>query len=576
MNNIDAMQAAQAECDAALAVLDANKEAWVATTVEERIRLIEEIKDCLMTVSKDWSEKAAFKKGIDANSPLAGEEWISGPQAMMAYCNSMILTLRDVKGRRHLKSVPLRKLPNGQLAARVFPQTIWDKLLLSGVTADVWMQPGVTPQNLHDGVASQYNREQPPRALVSLVLGAGNISSIAPLDCLQKLFVDNQVAILKLNPVNEFLTDYLEPAFAPLIERGFLKIVRGDILVGQYLCKHKLVNVIHITGSGTAHEEIVWGVGQQAKKNRDLGVPINSRPITSELGCVAPTIVVPGPWSRADIAFQAEHVATQKLHNSGFNCIACQVLMLPSNWQFKGAFLKKLRQVIAASEPRPIYYPLSQARLGQFQSATTGVTDKLLKTANKCLVAMFKPKQNHPFETVEVFGPALGVMEMQAKDAESFLIEAIAYANKNLEGTLGANVIIHPVTMEKIGRKRFEEIISELRYGCVGVNAWTGVGFLLPTVTWGAYPGHTLEKVGSGIGFVHNTMMFERAQRTVVEGPFRPFPRNLLSLGFTLLPKPPWFITNKRAHVVGKLLVSFHHRPSLLKLPRIFLNALRG
>ena len=69
---------------------------------------------------------------------------------------------------------------------------------------------------------------------------------------------------------------------------------------------------------------------------------------------------------------------------------------------------------------------------------------------------------------------------------------------------------------------------------------------------------------------------FDRAERTVVEGPFRPFPRNLLGGPLNLLPRPPWFVTNRRAHVLGRLLTRFQYRPSLAKVPRIFFEALRG
>ena len=70
--------------------------------------------------------------------------------------------------------------------------------------------------------------------------------------------------------------------------------------------------------------------------------------------------------------------------------------------------------------------------------------------------------------------------------------------------------------------------------------------------------------------------MFDKPERVVIRAPWRPFPRNLLSGGMTLLPRPPWFVTNRRQHVVGKLLTRFQHRPSWFKLPAIFINALRG
>ena len=93
---------------------------------------------------------------------------------------------------------------------------------------------------------------------------------------------------------------------------------------------------------------------------------------------------------------------------------------------------------------------------------------------------------------------------------------------------------------------------------------------------WGGFAGATLQDVQSGIGTVHNSFMLEKTQRTVVEAPWAPFPRNLLSGRFTLLPRPPWFITNRRQHRIGRLLTRFQYRPGWLKLPRIFVNALLG
>ena len=170
----------------------------------------------------------------------------------------------------------------------------------------------------------------------------------------------------------------------------------------------------------------------------------------------------------------------------------------------------------------------------------------------------------------------MSTRRLSANSAAQYLRDAVAYANDQLYGTLGANIIIHPTTLREIGEETFEEIIAELRYGTIAVNAWTGLGFLMPQCPWGAFPGHTLDDVQSGIGFVHNTYMFDRVERCVVTAPFRPFPRNLLSLDFSLLPRPPWFVTNRKQHKLGKLLTRFQYRPSLLKIPRIFLNALLG
>jgi hypothetical protein len=47
--------------------------------------------------------------------------------------------------------------------------------------------------------------------------------------------------------------------------------------------------------------------------------------------------------------------------------------------------------------------------------------------------------------------------------------------------------------------------------------------------------------------------------------PFRPFPRNLLHGSMILLPRPPWFVTNRRADNVDRRLVDFQYQPSWLK-----------
>lgn len=567
----------QASLDQDLETLSGNRSRWVQTSVAERIAILSEIKEALLPVSQAWAEEASRQKGIPKGSPLEGEEWLSGPYTMMGYCNQMMATLSKVQGKQHLNGLPLRDLPNGQLAARVLPHSLWDHLLLSGVTLDVWMQPGVNRANLADHTAAIYDPASPQHKTgkLGLVLGAGNIAAIAPLDVFHKLFAENEVAVLKMNPVNDYLVPFLNAALKPLIQRGFVRIVRGGTDVGQYLCNHPLVETLHITGAGASHDAIVWGPGEQGRANKAANTPMNSRQITSELGAVCPTIVVPGPWSAADIRFQAEQVATQKLHNSGFNCVACQVLVMPKDWDQKTAFLGALENVVSEAPPRGLYYPGAQDRLADF--CTNNPTFKTIqRPGSQDLVMSTLDMGNARARSTEVFAPALSLVEIGGKDAKAYLIAAIEMANNQLYGTLGANIVIHPATIKAMGRQRLEAILSELRYGTIAINAWTGLGFLSAQSPWGAFPGHTLTDVQSGIGVVHNTMLFDKTERAVVEAPFRPFPRNLLSFSFTLLPRPPWFITNRQGGILGKLLVEFQHRPSLLKMPRIFWHALRG
>ena len=567
--------------DDAISDLHENRDKWAQTSISERLAILSQIKENLLKVAEGWVDTATRKKFIPAGSTLVGEEWLSGPYAMMAGCNALMQALSEMEHKQHIAHLPVRELDNGQIAATVFPHSIWDRLLLSGVKADVWMQPGITRQNLASNTASSYDVPAKDRkGKVSLVLGAGNIASIAPLDCFHKLFVEHQVVLLKMNPVNDYLAEYLNAAMRPLINMGALRIVKGGADVGKYLCNHPDISNIHITGAEASHDAIVWGVGEEGLKNKANGTPQNTRPITSELGAVCPTIVVPGPWTTADLTFQAEQIATQKLHNSGFNCIACQMLVVPGDWHKTDILISKIKKVMSLAPSRSLYYPGASDRMDEFtdnaNTSASAVEHYDRNGSQDCVVVPFNKGDNDYFEKNEVFAPAFSINRLVGLDPETYLLSAIEYANKNLHGTLGANILIHPKTVRKIGKKRFEQLIGELKYGCIAINAWSGLGFALFQTPWGAFPGHTLGDVQSGIGFVHNSFMFDKPERTIVTSPFRPFPRNLLSGGFTLLPRPPWFITNRKADKVGKLLTKFQYKPGFMKLPRIFFNALLG
>ena len=191
---------------------------------------------------------------------------------------------------------------------------------------------------------------------------------------------------------------------------------------------------------------------------------------------------------------------------------------------------------------RNAYYPGATSRADAFAAHADGST-----TLNRgagippCALADMNKGDTDWLSQTEVFAPAMGTKYLSETDPEDFLRTAIAWSNDTLYGTLGGNILIHPKTIRQIGRIRFEEILAEFRYGTIAVNAWTGLGFLLAPVPWGGFAGATLSDVQSGIGTVHNSFMLERTERTVIEAPFRPFPRGVLSGQLTLLPRPPWF-----------------------------------
>src|SRR5258708_14052954 len=119
------------------------------------------------------------------------------------------------------------------------------------------MEPGVTEKSLPETQAVAYHSTV-RQGKVALVLAGGNVSSIGPMDALYKLFVEDQVVVLKAHPVNVFLGPLLEEAFQPLIERGFFRVVYAGAEEGAYLSRHSGVAEIPITGSDKTYAAILF------------------------------------------------------------------------------------------------------------------------------------------------------------------------------------------------------------------------------------------------------------------------------------------------------------------------------
>ncbi len=236
--------------DDALHTLANNKHRWARTSAAERVDMLGRMKETLLPQALAWVSTAAEKKGIAADSPLVGEEWLAGPYACMSALNLYIETVGAQPGKAYLAKLAQRELPDGQLAVQVFPHTLMERLLAGGVKAEVWMEPGVTASNLASNTACAYSQPDASRSgKVALVLGAGNVAAIAPLDVLYKLLVQHEVCIVKLNPVNDYLLPFFSALLQPAIDLGVVRIFKGGADVGAYLAEHPLVETIHITGS---------------------------------------------------------------------------------------------------------------------------------------------------------------------------------------------------------------------------------------------------------------------------------------------------------------------------------------
>jgi hypothetical protein len=563
-----ARSSSRAEMDAAVAVLQESKGAWTLVSVSERIALLTELGRRFLAVADRWTALCSEAEGLDPAQ--SGEEALVGPYLIVRNLRLLRESLLDIKTHGHPR-IPggVRTRQNGQVAARIFPIDAYDRVFYAGVTADVWMEPGITERDLPDTQAVAYHN--PVRqGHVALVLGGGNVSSIGPMDALYKLFVEDQVVAFKTHPVNVYLGPLLESAFQPLIARGFFRVVYGGAEEGAYLCRHPQVDEIHITGSDRTYETIVFGPGEEGRRRKEANEPLLSKRFTAELGNVSPVIVVPGPWDEGDLLYQAENLATMLTNNAGFNCNAGRVIVQHASWEKRGTLIAEVGKVLQQTPLRRAYYPGAPERFDAFLAAHEPTAQVFGARAGDKLPWMLIPnldpeKRDDICFTTEAFCGVCGETGLEAATVPEFIERAVAFCNDALWGTLNVTLVVHPESLKNPEVKRaVERAVAALRYGTVSINHWAAVGYGLVVTPWGAFPGHTLRDIKSGVGFVHNTLMFDRPQKTVIQAPFY------------VWPKPVWFATHKTAHKLAPKLTEFEAAPSMAKLPGILGLAMRG
>jgi len=537
--------------------------------LSERIRLLEELRKSYRAVAEDATRAASLAKGVDPNGPLGGEDWIADPLLVLRNLRLLVKSLKDIAGQGtpaiHPSSV--ETLPDGRLTLRVFPSDVYDRVLLARHEAWVHFQPEVRSLSDIRARQAQFYR-QPHGGKLVAVLGAGNVNSIPPTDCLYKMFVEGKVCVLKMNPVNAYMGPFFERGFKPLIDRGYFAVVSGGAEVGQALVSHPLVDEIHMTGSDKTHDAIVWGPpGPEAEARKVRGTPLLTRTITAELGNISPVIVVPAAYSDAELTYQAKNIVGMATHNGSFDCNSAKLLVTSRDWTQREAFLKKVADELAKVPPRKAYYPGAEERWKKF-TANRPQLQVLGKAGTGELPwALIRDVDATRTDDMlfrhEPWCAVLSEMPLPGKDAGSFLEAAVPFVNDKVWGTLCATIVLHPETEADAGQAAaVARAVGALKYGTVAINTWPAVAFGVAVTPWGAYPGATAQDIQSGRGFVHNTLMLEGVEKVVLRSPLK------------VTPVPPWFPNHRSLLTLGKRLVEMELSPSWLKVPGIAAAAL--
>lgn len=556
-----------ADLDAVVNRVRAQRERWARLSIDERLGWLEGVLERSLASSAEWGALCAQAKGFWPDQPEAGEEVLFGPVVSVRITRLLLHALRDVRdfGAPRLPGDAFSQRPDGRLVVRVFPTDVLGQVELLQYRSEVWMQPGVTRENLAQHQAETY-RQPDLSGQVGLVLGAGNQSAIPITDALHMLFVDKHVCVLKMNPVNEFLGPVFERIFAPMIAEGFFAVVYGGAEVGAHLCQHPGIDHIHITGSEHTHDQIVWGPKDGREERKKRGERVLQKEITSELGNVTPIIVAATPWSRRELEFQAKNVASMVTTNASFNCIAGKLVVTSRHWPQRDEFLALLRKELVATPVRKAYYPGARDRWALFAAhpnAEVLVPDAPDTVPWTLLSGLDSAKTDELCYRMEPFCGVLHEVPLDAGDPAEFFRAAADFCNDRVWGTLGISVLV-PSSVHADARfeAAYQDCLDRLRYGTIAVNTWSGVGFGLGSTTWGAYPGHTLEDIQSGRGVVHNTFLFDKPEKSVLYGPTVP------------MLTPPWLVGHRNVPKLAARLVEFEASPSLFRLMKILPHAM--
>jgi acyl-CoA reductase-like NAD-dependent aldehyde dehydrogenase len=529
----------------------------------EKATLLRECIARILEEARGWVAAGAHARG----APFA-EEWLAGPSATIRMFRLLAESLEEIanSGRPSLGR-GTRTRPDGRTEVSLFPASALDGVTFSGFSGHVLMADGVTPDGARARQAAFY-QERDPEGGVSVILGAGNVSSIPPMDAATKMFIEGKTCVLKMNPVNEWVGPFLERALAPLIDRGYLRLVYGGGDVGSTLVSHPGVDDVHITGSDRTHDLIVWGPpGAECDRRMAQDDPLLKVPISSELGNVSPVAVVPHAYTDDELWFQARNVVTMVTNNASFNCNAAKMLVTATGWPQRERFLDLVAQGLASVPTRTAYYPGAIDRYrhlleghGDAQRFGAAGRDRLQWALVRGVDA---GDASEPLFRTEPFCGILSETSVGSTDPVEFFDAATRFMNDRLWGTLNATVIV-PDSLERdatVGAALDRAVVA-LRYGTVAINHWPALAYAFGTMPWGGHPSATLKDIQSGLGWVHNTYMLDGMDKTVVRGPL------------VVKPHPLWFYDNTKALAALPLVADMEASPSWWKLPRLLFRVL--
>lgn len=531
-----------------LPVLEAGARRHAARDASARASLALACARSVAEAAEDWVDAAVTMKRAGSlparqAAGVRAEETATGPLVTLRL---LLITARacaeQARFGRPRSSRPPRLARAGRgggplslVEVEVLPEPrLFDRMVFRNHSATVrCVDPGGLEAFEHSWRREAADR--PRGGGIAVVLGAGNVTGLSCADSLCQVFEHGRAVLLKLHPVQAGLEPVLRRALGPLVEAGLVAIVVGDPQFAREAASAAAVTHVHLTGGQQAFDSLVWGGPERRAGN---GPPLLSKPVTCELGNVTPWIVVPGRYTAAQLACQADTVAASIVNNTSFNCIATKCIVTCRGWRQREEFLGLVRRRLESLPARPAWYPGASA-------AWESATDRLPPDDGTLPVEFrtgLDADADRRLLEREWFAPVAVETPVEADDMEAFCTR-VARLVEVVPGSLAASVSL-PGNLPPRDRQRAELLIAHLEYGVVAVNGWAAMGYSWGSVPWGGFPGATLSAPGSGIGRVHDPLLLPLVHNAIVRVPLASWP------------PPPWFPWHPRARELARGLVA--------------------
>jgi acyl-CoA reductase-like NAD-dependent aldehyde dehydrogenase len=505
--------------------LVAGSATFTGTDHRDRAALARRSALAIVATADAWADAAVMIKGaIAAPASALAEEMATGPMATIRLCLLHARAEEDIarEGRPIPAAAPRLLHPDRPAGGTPAPLvgidvlpargpfgSLHDGTIFGGVKATVrCLDPGGL--EAFDRSWRREVEERPRTGGVAVVLGAGNVTGLAPADALAQIFEHGRAVLLKLHPLHEPLEPVLRAALAPLIDAGLLAIVSGGADTARAAIDAPQVTHVHVTGGQATYEAILWGGPRPADAHAK---PALGKSITCELGNVTPWFVLPGRYSRAALSFQADQIAASIANNTSFNCIATKVIVTCRAWDQRSEFLALVRRRLESLPARPAWYP---AATRTWEEAT-GRSAPADGTLPWWIAADVDPGADDRLLRREWFVPVVADVPLAAASLAEFAGRVLEFAHR-LPGSLAAAVTV-PEGLSAADRLHAEQVVDHLAFGVVAVNGWSALAYALGNVPWGGFPGGTLREPRSGLGFVHDPLLLPLVHNSVIRSP---------------------------------------------------------